>query len=227
MAKHELPKINADQRTQLGSRYAARLRDTGRLPAVIYGHQIEPVHISVDHREMTELLHRNTHVLEVAFDSKAEPCLVKSIQWDHLGVQILHLDLTRVSMTERVTTSVELRFFGEPVALKEEGAILTRPYNTLEVECQAINIPESIVVNVAELEMGKPITVADLEMPEGVTATLDAETVIASISIMAEEEEPAEEVVEGAEGEPEVITAKKEEGEEEGDAPADTGGKQE
>ena len=227
MAKHEIPKITADQRSQLGTRYAARLRDTGRLPAVIYGHKQDPVHVSIDSREITDLLHHNMHVLEVDFDSKAEPCLIKAVQWNHLGTQILHLDLTRVDLTERVTTSVALRFIGEPVGLKEEGAIMTRPYNTIEVECQVVNIPNSIVVNVAELEITKPMTVADLEMPEGVTCTLEPETILASITIMAEEEEPAEPVAEEAEGEPEVITAKKEEGEPDAEAQSDAGSKQE
>ena len=212
MAKHELPKITADQRSQLGSRYTSRLRNTGRIPAVIYGHKQEPVHISMDSRQVNDLLHRNTHVLEVTYDSKSESCLIKSVQWNHLGTQVMHLDLARVDLTERVTTSIELRFIGEPTGLKEEGAIMTRPYNSIEVECQAINIPDSITANVAELEIGKPMTIRDLEMPEDVSCTLESETVIASITIMAEEEEE-EPVAEEAEGEPEVITAKKEEDE--------------
>lgn len=220
MAKHEIPRIEVEVREQMGSRYAARLRDQKRLPGVIYGHKKEPVHISFDARQVQHLLHNQAHVLEVVYDSQAQSCLVKDVQWDYLGSNIIHLDLTRVDLSERVTTEVALELVGEPVGLKEVGAMLEHPYSTIEVECEAGNIPDAIRADVSHLEVGKQLSVGQLEMPEGVACTLAPETVLASILIVmvTEEEEPAEEVVDES-AEPEVITAKKEESENEaGDA---------
>ena len=211
MAKHEIPCINVEQREQLGTREAARLRTGGRLPAVIYGHSQASVHISMDTKQITDLLRRNTHVLEVAFDSTRESCLIKQVQWDHLGTAIVHLDLTRVDLDERVTTMVDLILAGDAVGLKNTGAILTRLHSTIEIECQVLSIPENISFDISDLDIGKPLTVSDLPLPEGVRCTLDQETVLVSISIVAEEPEEEEKAVEAAEGEPEVIMAREEE----------------
>ena len=210
MASSEIPSITVEVRSRLGSRYAARLRKEGRMPLVIYGHKQEPIHISADGNEMIELLRRDTHVLNVDYDSKSESCLVKDIQWDFLGAHIVHVDLARVDLTETVRTTVLLELSGEPVGLKEPGAMLEHPYSEIEVECQAGNIPDRIRVDISEVDLNAPLTVSDLDLPEGVKTTLDSEVVLASISILAEEEEP-EEAVEAGEAEPEVIGGKKEE----------------
>lgn len=217
MATNQIPQITVEQRTHVGSRYAARLRDSGRLPAVIYGHHQEAVHVSMDTTQVTNLLHQRAHVLEVVHDSKAEPCLIKDVQWNHLGTAILHIDLTRVDLSEQVTTQVELVLTGEAVGLKTSGAIVTRPYATLEIVCQVANIPDQITADISAVDAGKPLTVADLELPEGVACALNPDTALVSIEIMAEAPEEEEEVTDVAEGEPEVITAKKE-GEEETEA---------
>ena len=209
MASSEIPSITVEVRSRLGSRYAARLRKEGRMPLVIYGHKQEPIHISADGNEMIELLRRDTHVLNVDYDSKSESCLVKDIQWDFLGAHIVHVDLARVDLTETVRTTVLLELSGEPVGLKEPGAMLEHPYSEIEVECQAGNIPSSIKIDVANLNIGQTIMVADIQLPEGVTAADDPETVIATMRVLAEEVE--EEPVEAAEGEPEVIGKKPEE----------------
>ena len=217
MAKRDIPQIEGEVRERTGTRYAARLRHQKRLPGVIYGHKQPPIHISLDARKLTELLRNQAHVLEVVYDSQAQSCLVKDIQWDYLGSSIIHVDLTRVDLSERVTTEVALELTGEPVGLKEAGAMLEHPYSTIEVECEAGNIPDAIQADVSHLEVGKHLSVGQLELPEGVACTLTPETVLASITIVmvVEEEEPEAEV-EAESAEPEVITAKKEESEDEG-----------
>jgi large subunit ribosomal protein L25 len=211
MAKHEIPEIQVEVRDRLGSRYAKRLRDAGRIPAVIYGHQKDAVHVSFDYKEMVTHLLANAHLFKVIADGKTESCLVKDVQWDYLGNEIVHLDLTRVNLSETVTVEVKLTLVGEAVGLKDAGAMLSHPYSAVEVECRADSIPETISLNVAELETGGSLTPADLELPAGVKCTMAPDTVLASISIQKIVEEEEEVEAEAVEGEPEVIGEKTEE----------------
>lgn len=231
MGKHEIPKIEGEVRDRVGTRYAARLRAQHRLPGVIYGHKQDPVHVSFEARQFIDLLQRKAHVMEVVYDSRAESCLVKAVQWDYLGTHIVHVDLARVDLKERVTTDVMLELHGEAVGLKETGAMLEHPYTTIPVECEAGNIPQSVHADISELEVGKPLIVADVEIPEGVTCTLSPKTVLASITIVAvvaEEEPEASEELEAESAEPEVISARKEEqGEVEAEAEAKAKAKKE
>ncbi len=215
MTTTDIPRIQSQTRQQLGSRDAGKLREAGRLPAVIYGHKQDPEHLSLDRKEITNLLHHNAHLIEVETGSKTEPCLIKDVQWDHLGSQIIHVDLTRVDLTERVTLDVEIELTGEAVGLKEAGAYLEHPVTQLSIQCLASQIPESIKVDVSELGVGESIAVADLKLPEGVTVEDAPESVVAVIHKAAEEEEP-EEITATGEAEPELIRKKeKAEGEDE------------
>ena len=209
MTTTQLPRIDVDLR-QIGTRHAVRLRRAGRLPMVIYGHKQDPLHVSVDYKQFIDLLHRNTHLLEVVTASKTEPCLIKDVQWNHLGSIVVHADLTRVDLTERVTVNVSLELTGEAMGLKETGTLLEHPLNEIEVQCQAANIPDAIRLDVSKLGVGESITVAALPLPEGVEAVTDPETVVAVIRLLAEEPEE-EQAAEAAEGEPEVIGKKAEE----------------
>lgn len=211
MAKREIPKIKVQSRERLGSRYAARLRGTGQLPAVIYGHEQTPAHVSVDAMEIKQLLHKNTHLVEAVLDSKAEPCLIKDVQWNHLGSEIVHLDLTRVDLTERVKVDVRIQLTGEAIGLKEAGAILEQPVTEIEVECLATEIPDAIKADVSHLKVDEALLAGQLKLPEGVTTTLDPETIVAAIHVVAEEVIEPTAPAEGA-TEPEVIGKKVEEG---------------
>lgn len=224
MAKREIPKIAVESRNQLGKRYAARLRKAGRLPVVVYGHKKDPLHVSVNHLEMNDLLHNNTHLLEIVLDKKAEPCLVKDIQWNHLGSQVVHVDLTRVDLTERVKVDVELTLTGEAIGLKEGGTLLEHFITSLPIECLATEIPDRVRVDVSHLKVDDTLTVKELKLPEGVTTSLSPEAIIAAVHTIAEEVvAPA---AAGAEGgaEPEVIGGKKTE---DGEAAPAAGAKEE
>ncbi len=218
MATKEIPQIQVEKRERIGSRYAARLRQKGLLPAVIYGHGRDPLHVSLNRKKFSDLLHGHTHILEVKLGNETDPCLIKDVQWDHLGDTLMHVDLARVDLNERVTVEVELKLVGDAPGLKEAGAILEHPVSMIEIECLATQIPDSIIVDVSGLNAGDAIIASELKLPDGVTTTLDEDTVVATISIIAEAEEA--EVVEGATGtEPEVIGKKLEEGTEAAPAP--------
>jgi large subunit ribosomal protein L25 len=217
MATQTIPKIEVQNRDRVGTRYAARLRKDGRIPAVIYGHGIAAVHVSVDVKQLTDLMHDNAHLLEVLVEGKAESCLIKEVQWDHLGSDIIHVDLTRVDLSETVSVEVGLTFKGEPDALKEPGAIMEHPNTMIDIECRADSIPSELIVDVSSLGVNETITVADLVLPEGVTCTMHEETVVAVVRIVEELPDEEEVAAEGAE-EPEVIGRDKEDDEDADDA---------
>ncbi len=221
MSSKPIPQVAVAKREKLGSRYAARLRNPGRLPAVVYGHHQDPLHVSADAKELINVLHSHAHVIEVKVDDKTEPCLVKDVQWDHLGSKIVHVDLERVDLNETVTLEVDLKLVGEAIGLKEGGAILEHPLSSIEIQCLVTQIPDDIKVDVSNLAVGDTLLVRDLKLPTGVKTTLDEETVVASVSKVKEvviETTPAEGAAAAAQ--PEVIGRKAEDG-----APAAEGDK--
>ncbi len=218
MATQQIPQLNASVRPSIGTRDAARIRKTDRIPGVIYGHGQDPVHVSMDKKELIALLRKNTHLLEAVIDSKAEPVLVKDIQFDHLGSQVIHVDLARVDLTQRVTVEVGLEFTGDAIGLKEAGAIFEHPVDQIEIECLVTQIPSVIKVDVSKLNIGDALQVKDIVLPNGVTTTLDPNTTIASVSVVSEEAATPL-AADGTAAEPEVIGKKVEEGAE-GDAKA-------
>jgi len=210
----ETPTVEAQLRDRTGTRYARRLRNAGLLPAVIYGHKEDPVPVSVNAKEMLRHLHHGAHVLEVKLDGgKTETCLVKDLQFGYLGDNVIHIDLTRVNLDEEVHVQVHLHFVGEPVATKEPGAILAHDLTELEVICKVNAIPDDIRVDQSQMESS--LTVGEIELPPGVRAAVDPDTLIAHISFVQELETGEEaDVTEEGGAEPEVISESKE-GEEE------------
>ncbi len=197
------PKIHAEVRDRVGSRYATRARAKGVLPGVIYGHKQDPIHISVNAKELVELLHHNAHVIEVEVAGKSEPCLVKDVQWDHLGKHIIHVDLARVDLSEEVEVELQLVLIGEAVGLKVAGALLEQAAATIKVKCRADAIPELLTHDVSALDVGGSVLVSDLKLPAGVTAVSDADTLVAHISVTKEEAQ--EEAAAVGTDEPQVI----------------------
>ncbi|HAI13082.1 MAG TPA: 50S ribosomal protein L25 [Phycisphaerales bacterium] len=202
MSTATIPVIEATVRERTGTRYTARLRKEGRLPVVVYGHGLDPLHLSVDNDEINELLHQHAHLLNVKVDGKEETVVLKDAQWDHMSSHIIHLDLARVNLSEEVTVEVDLVFTGDAIGLKTAGAIIEHPLSTLEITCKASDIPEMIKVDVSALEAGESLSVADLKLPAGIVAATDEEAVVAAVQVMAE---VPDEDTEAAGDEPEVI----------------------
>ena len=210
MSTQTIPQLESHVRDRVGSRYAARARAEGKLPAVMYGHGLDPVAISIDRKQIRDLLEDNTHLVEIQLDGKTQPCLIKDVQWDHMGIEIIHLDLTRVDLTEEVEVEIVVALVGEPAALQTPGAILDHPMTEIKVACRADQIPDSLQHSIESLEIGDSVTVGELTLPAGVKAVSDADAVICSIQVVqVQEEEEAE--VEAAGEEPEVIGRKEEE----------------
>ena len=147
---HETPRIEAERREKVGTTYSRRLRKTGRLPAIVYGHKKTPVAVSVDEKQILILLHQGTHVLEMNIKGGTpETVLVKDLQFGFLGNDVVHIDFARVDLEEEVTVQVNIVFVGQPQAAAETGAILSHDQTSLEVICRVNAIPGEIKADLA------------------------------------------------------------------------------
>jgi large subunit ribosomal protein L25 len=208
------PTLEATPRERRGSRYARRDRDQGRLPAVVYGHKEEPVAISIEARDVVGLIKKGDKVFNLALAGATQVVLLKDVQFDHLGTDIIHCDFARVELDERVHSRIPVHLFGEAVGLKHAGAIMMHAVNEVDIECPVRDLPDAIEVDITELDLDNAITIGDIELPESAKLISDASTILAQILIqraLAEDEETAEGAEVEAEETPEVITEKKEE----------------
>ncbi|MEJ5258595.1 MAG: 50S ribosomal protein L25 [Anaerohalosphaeraceae bacterium] len=206
----ELMTLEAEIRQQKGSKAARRLRDrkVGKLPAIVYGHGQEPVCISLNAHDFVEALHHGHRIFEVKLPEGKQTLLVKDLQYDHLGKQIIHADLMRVDLSERVTVTVPLELRGTAKG-SHEGGIVDQMLDHLEVECAVTDIPEVIGVSIKELGLGQMIHARDVALPAGVVLKTNPDALICLCHLPKVKE--AEEAAAPAEGiqEPEVITERK------------------
>lgn len=202
---HETPIVKVELRERLGTKYARRLRKNGRLPATVYGQKTKPISVSLDEKQILSYLHSGSHVMELDNgDGSPATVLVKDLQFGYLGDNLIHVDFTRVNLEQVVKVMMRLEIVGQPIAASETGAILEIPRPEIEIECMVKDIPSSILVDLKDVE--EIFTIGDLELPEGVKATLDPDRHIAHVTIVAEEIEEVEEVIEGEEETPDVIS---------------------
>ena len=207
--------VTTQPRSERGSRAARKLRQQGRVPAVIYGHKEEAVSVTVAADDLEKVVRSGAHLVELDSGGARQKALIRDLQFDHLGKDTLHVDFFRVSDQDRVEVHVKLEIRGTaPGALS--GGVLEQPMHTLSIECPAISVPNSIRVNVDKLQVGQAIHVKELTLPEGVKALADGDLVVVQVSQRGEE--PAPPAAAPAEtAEPQVIgrQAKEKEGEEE------------
>lgn len=206
----EEAKLAASVRDQKGTRAVERLRRQGRVPGVIYGHEQETVSLAVGAEELAAVVRHGVRVVDVEYNGKAEKALIRELQWDTFGQEILHFDLTRVSAGERIEIQVPIELRGTPRGVKE-GGVVEQALHELSIECPATEVPSEIRLTVNDLGLGESLHVSDLSLPPGVKALAEPEAMVVQVTAPVEEEE---EVPEGATAEPELIR-REEEGEEE------------
>ena len=212
-------KIKVLSREEKGTSKAKSLRRHDFVPAVVYGKGMN-LALKIDKKELKYLKqHRFSENiiinLEISDTNNSEniPVLLKDYQLNPLTEEVIHLDFIKVSMEEKITVEIPVEVKGEPKGVKA-GGVLAHTLWKIEVECLPKDIPESIVIDVSDLEIGHSIHVEDLKVPEGVEILTDAEDVVVTVAAPVKEEEivPEEEVVK----EPEVTKEKpKEESQEE------------
>lgn len=163
-----------------GSRVSRRLRANGQIPAVIYGHKQDPLPISLARASVWDMIKKSTHLAELSVNGATETVIVRDIQWDHLGKEIIHLDFARVNADESIETEVKLELRGTSPGVSE-GGVLEQPVHAVEVTCRANAIPDSIRVDVSNLHLGQSIHVRDLILPEGVKVNAEPELTLVHV----------------------------------------------
>ena len=212
--------VEAKERKTINKRSRNILRNEGRVPGVLYGSRLEPIPIEVTRAVIHPLVFTaKTHLLSLKLDGHEEyDCIIKDVQFDPVSDEVVHFDLIGLTLDEKIQLEVPIRILGSAVGVKE-GGLLQESMHKLNVECLPKNIPQSLEIDVTELNIGDTIHVADLNF-EHITIINPEDTIVVSVVLpkVEKEAEPDEEGEELAEEEgavePEVIGKGKESEEE-------------
>jgi large subunit ribosomal protein L25 len=210
--------LTATPRTGTGKGVARKLRASGQIPGIIYGHAREPQALAINTRDFEKLLEHisaESTVIELAVGGKMSRTLIREIQRHPFKREYLHVDFQELVAGEVVTVRIPIVLVGLPEGVRLEGGVMDQTLRELEIEVDPANMPNHIDVNVENLKIGESIHLSDITLPPGVTAMAEGDMTIVVVSAprAVVEETPAA-TVEGAEGvapaaEPEVIRAKK------------------
>ncbi len=210
--------LSATPRSGRGKGVARKLRASGQIPGIIYGHAREPQALSINTRDFEKLLEQisaESTVIELAIGGKMSRTLIREIQRHPFKREFLHVDFQELVAGEVVTVRIPIVLVGMPEGVRLEGGVMDQTLRELEIEVDPVNMPNHIDVNVENLKIGESIHLSDITLPPGVTAMAEGDMTIVVVSApRAVVEEAAAPAVEGAEGvapaaEPEVIRAKK------------------
>jgi large subunit ribosomal protein L25 len=215
-------KIKGETRENFGKNASRRLRREGRVPAILYGAHAENVSLSLDKKDIFQILRsesgENT-IFKLSYNSKTQDVMIKDVQINPADDELLHVDLILIAMDKEIRVTVPFVLTGEAVGVKAEGGFVDFVTREIEIECLPRAIPEHIEVDISALHLHQSVKVEEISPPEGAKWVEDPETVIVMIhaqakeEVVVEEEEEAEIIAEGEE--PEVIKKEKpEEGEE-------------
>lgn len=210
-------KLSAQTRSNVGRTAVNKIKAQGRVPAVMYGGHDQPVSLSLDAREISNLLAHATseHVLvdlQIADGAQTTNrlALIQEVQHHPLRRDVLHVDFHAVRADEKLHAEIPVEALGEADGVKNFGGVLELSLHSLEVECLPKDLPEIISIDVTALGIGQAIHVRDIVLPAGVTARADGDLTVVRVAPPKVEAAPA--AAEGAApAQPEVLKEKKEE----------------
>lgn len=210
-------RLVAETREGTGKGAARKLRAAGRVPAILYGHGMDPLALSVDSRELFHLLHTGAGanvLVDLVVDGTEHLALPRDVQRDHIRGRFVHVDFLAVRRDEKIHVTIPLRIVGESPGVKA-GGVLEHHLWELNVECLATDVPQAIDVDISGLEIGSGVRVSDLKVRSGVTILTSPEDSVVAVTQpqVAVEEEEAAEAVEGEVAEEEAEGATAEEAE--------------
>ena len=205
----EAQQISVKKRSIEGSSASRRMRHAGLLPGVIYGINSDPLAVELETHAVEQVLHNHaseTILLDIDLEGEGGvSVLLKEVQHHPVSGTLLHVDLQRVAANQTLQVEVSLELVGEPEGVKL-GGLLDQVMHTILVECLPADLPETVNMDVSELEIGSALHVSDLKLGNKVVVLSDTDAVVASVSApKVEQEDDADEDVEA---EPEVITEK-------------------
>ncbi|NLU69973.1 50S ribosomal protein L25/general stress protein Ctc [Streptomyces sp. HNM0574] len=185
--------LTAEVRKEFGKGAARRLRREDKMPAVIYGHGAEPVHVALPRYDMMMALKTPNVLINLDIEGRKELVIPKDVQREAIRSFLLHADLLVVKKGEKVTVDVPIHVEGE---LAPGQHLLEHALNTLPVEAEATHIPETVTVSVDGLAAGDTVYAKDVQLPKGTTLAVEADDVVIQV-LAAQAEEPAAEAAEG------------------------------
>jgi large subunit ribosomal protein L25 len=173
----EVTTIQSEPRTARGRNQIARLREQGKVPAVVYGLGTEPDHIALNDEDVMRELRKHHRVFQLEVGGKPEPVYLQDVQYDPVTDYCLHIDFLRIDMSKPLPVDVELTFLGVPAG-QSKGGIFVRDAQSVRVQALPAKIPHEITVKIGHVEIGTEIYAKDLEMPEGCTLDMSGDTPI-------------------------------------------------
>lgn len=194
------------KRDERGTKRIRRLRATGMVPAILYGHGKESVSLSIPAAEFDAAMRHGSHVVTLKGDVSDE-ALIKDVQWDAFGSEVLHVDFTRVSQSDRVEVSLPVELRGEAPGA-QNGGIIELVLHEVTIECPVSALPDKLEVKINDLDVGDAIHVSQLELPARATLVTDEHEVV--VHCVQPTAEPEEEAEGGAPSEPELVGRKSE-----------------
>jgi large subunit ribosomal protein L25 len=202
--------ISADKRENKGKSFARRIRNSGKVPGVLYGAG-DPVTIAMDYIELSRLLRKSHAIINVKVDGEDQQAVVKEVQHHPVSGKIIHIDFMRVVAGQEITITVPIHLLGTAIGTKT-GGILSTLKNELEISVLPKYMPDNVEVDISELEIGDAFRVKDLNL-ENMTILDDEDDMICHVTLprQVEEEEEVEEELgleEEEDAEPEVITSR-------------------
>jgi len=186
--------IKAEPRTEFGKGAARRIRRDAKVPAVIYGHGNDPIHVTLPgHDTMLAIKHGGANaVLNIEIDGKVQLALTKQVQADPIKGFLEHIDFVAVRKGEKVTVEVPVHLVGEAAP----DALVVTEHTTVSIEAEATHIPENIEISIEGAEVGTQLLASDLTLPSGSTLLTDSETLIVNITHAPTAEEVESELAE-------------------------------
>lgn len=192
--------LQVELREELGTLATRRLRRSGKVPAVLYGHGEENKHLAISSGDVVTLLRHHSKTVSLA-GAVTETALVSNLQFDALGIDVLHMDLIRVNLAEKVEVTVPIHRQGDAPGVFNGGMYLENMHE-VEIRCSAGSIPEFVVLKVADLQLGGHKLASDLTLPEGVELVTPADAVVAHVE---KPKSASEDVTPVSGAEPDVI----------------------
>jgi len=198
--------LTAEVGRRAGSSDSRRLRAEGKIPAIVYGHGMEPLSVSVDRRELRQALSgaagMNT-ILDLSVDGAVYPTLIKDVQRHPVKRSVQHIDFIQVNLNEEIVVSVPIHLEGEAKEVSANNGLVDLTMQELEVRTTPRSIPDGITIDITDMTMDTVIRIADLPLPAGVTAEGDPEAPVVTVLVMratVEDDEDAAVVEGGTDG---------------------------
>lgn len=195
--------LTTAKRTELGSLNVRRLRREGYVPAVVYGRGEESTPIKIPEREILSLIAHGGHIFKLTGDLK-DDVMIKDVQWNAFGTEVLHLDFLRIRADEVVELEIQIELVGEAPGT-HSGGVVRQFLHEVEIQCPANAVPDRLELSINELELGQALTAADIPLPEGAKLVTDPDTTVVTCEEPTEMPEEEAEGELGAAAEPEVI----------------------